>query len=58
MRPFAVGISADGRAVGFASFDSNFVPGDTNEMADTFVRSWAGGEISAYLPLMWAGAPD
>lgn len=31
-------ISADGRHVGFMSWASNLVPGDTNEAADVFVR--------------------
>jgi len=31
-------ISADGRYVAFASFASNLVPGDTNEIQDIFVR--------------------
>lgn len=52
---FTVGISADGHAVGFASFASNFVPGDTNEVSDIFVRYSLGGEISAYLPVVQGG---
>ena len=32
------GISADGRIVGFISFASNLVPGDTNGGRDYFVR--------------------
>jgi Tol biopolymer transport system component len=32
------GISADGRIVGFMSFGSNLVPGDTNGVRDYFVR--------------------
>jgi Tol biopolymer transport system component len=31
-------ISADGRHVGFMSWSSNMVPGDTNQAADVFVR--------------------
>jgi Tol biopolymer transport system component len=31
-------ISADGRHVGFMSWSSNLVPGDTNQAADVFVR--------------------
>jgi Tol biopolymer transport system component len=36
-------VSADGRYVGFASYASNLVPGDTNETSDVFVRDlWTG----------------
>jgi Tol biopolymer transport system component len=34
-------ISADGRTVGFTSYASNLIPGDTNEMLDVFIRSTA-----------------
>lgn len=34
----ATGISADGRFVAFVSGASNFVPGDTNNLADVFVH--------------------
>lgn len=37
-RSFSPGISADGRFVVFASEASNLVDGDTNDMADIFVR--------------------
>ena len=34
-------ISADGRLVAFRSFATNLVAGDTNGLADAFVRDWA-----------------
>ena len=34
-----VAISADGRSVVYASWASNLVPGDTNGVADIFVRA-------------------
>ena len=34
-------ISADGRVVAFRSFATNLVAGDTNGLADAFVRDWA-----------------
>lgn len=38
-----VGISADGRFVAFMSFADNLVPGDTNQVADIFVRDRLNG---------------
>lgn len=37
-------ISADGRVVGFESFSSNLVPGDTNNVYDVFVHDRVSGE--------------
>lgn len=42
-RSSAPAISLDGRYVAFRSFATNLVPGDTNGMADTFVRDTAAG---------------
>lgn len=40
---YASSISADGRYVGFWSYASNLVPGDTNDFGDVFVRDlWNG----------------
>jgi Tol biopolymer transport system component len=36
-------ISADGRYVGYPSFSSNLVPGDTNGLTDVFVRDLQAG---------------
>ncbi len=36
-------ISASGRVVGFRSFATNLVRGDTNRLADDFVRDWVTG---------------
>jgi Tol biopolymer transport system component len=35
--------TADGRNLLFASWAANLVPGDTNDVADVFVRAWRGG---------------
>jgi Tol biopolymer transport system component len=34
--------TADGRSLLFASWAANLVPGDTNDVADVFVRAWRG----------------
>ncbi|WP_158647424.1 PD40 domain-containing protein [Actinoplanes sp. ATCC 53533] len=39
-------ISGDGRYVAFASSDSHLVPGDTNNVADVFVRDLRAGTIT------------
>ena len=41
--PSTPGISADGRYVAFVSYASDLVPGDTNGLADVFVRDRQGG---------------
>ena len=42
-----VSISADGRLVAFRSFAANLVSGDTNGVADVFVRDREAGTITA-----------
>ena len=37
-------ISANGHAVAFRSFANDLVPGDTNALADDFVRNWVTGK--------------
>ncbi|MBN2477183.1 MAG: right-handed parallel beta-helix repeat-containing protein [Pirellulales bacterium] len=44
-RSLGVSLSADGRLVAFDSEASSLVPGDTNGMADVFVRDLATGTI-------------
>lgn len=39
-------ISGDGRVIAFASGVGNIVPGDTNGVADVFVRDLAAGQVS------------
>jgi Tol biopolymer transport system component len=41
--PTCASMSADGRFVGFASFDGNLVPNDRNRADDVFVRDLAAG---------------
>ena len=37
--------SADGTKIAFRSFASNLVPGDTNQVADLFVKNTVTGQI-------------
>jgi hypothetical protein len=50
-RSYVSSISADGRFVTFDSWASNLVPGDTNNVADIFVRDRASGPC--IFPASW-----
>ncbi|WP_208278992.1 DUF4214 domain-containing protein [Massilia oculi] len=46
-KPYALGVSDDGRMIMFESYASNVIPGDTNERTDHFVHDMLTGRTVA-----------